>query len=297
MFESLVKFFYDLQDQITGALEQESGSSKFHEDTWTGEGWLAGGGRTRVMESGTVLERGGVNVSDVHGLLPDDLARNMPGKAREFRAAGISLVLHPLNPHAPTVHANFRIISRGKQEDPETIWFGGGADLTPMILYEEDATHFHSIWKKVCDRYPSMPYTKLKEDCDRYFYLPHRKEGRGIGGIFYDYVDTAPEVMGQFTREAGSSFLDAYLPLLKKRSSQSYTEEDREFQMWRRGRYVEFNLVYDRGTQFGLKTGGRIESILMSLPPIVRYKYDYRPAPGSRYEATMQSLSNPRTWV
>ncbi len=301
MFDELVKFFYELQDRITGALEKEESAAGsktvFREDLWTGEGWLAGGGRTRVIEDGAVLERGGVNVSDVHGLLSDDLARNMPGKSREFRAAGISLVLHPQNPHAPTVHANFRIIRRGHADAVETTWFGGGADLTPMILYEEDAVHFHSVWKNVCGSVPGISYERMKEDCDRYFYLPHRKEGRGIGGIFYDYMEGSPQTMSEFTRAAGSAFLDAYLPLLRRRAAMPFSPADREFQLWRRGRYVEFNLVYDRGTQFGLKTQGRIESILMSLPPLVRYRYNYEPEPGSREAATLEVLRNPRSWV
>lgn len=300
-FPEFTTFLRDLQDRITGELnrlEQDQGSSiQFQSDEWKGEDWLAGGGRTRVIEEGLVLERGGVNISDVHGQLPDDLAQKMPGESRDFRAAGISLVLHPRNPHAPTVHANFRMICRGNPESPEKLWFGGGGDLTPMYLYEDDAIHFHSVWRRVCEAHSDVAsYAKMKQDCDHYFYLPHRKEARGIGGIFYDYMQESPAQMLAFSRDAGNAFLDAYIPILRKRSSQPWTPEEREFQLWRRGRYVEFNLAFDRGTQFGLKTGGRIESILMSLPPLVRYKYNYVPAQGREAEI-MAVLRTPRDWI
>ncbi|MBL8019264.1 MAG: oxygen-dependent coproporphyrinogen oxidase [Leptospirales bacterium] len=300
-FPEFTAFLRNLQDRITGELDQlehDQGSSiQFQSDEWKGEDWLAGGGRTRVIEEGLVLERGGVNISDVHGQLPDDLAQKMPGDSRDFRAAGISLVLHPRNPHAPTVHANFRMICRGNPESPEKLWFGGGGDLTPMYLYEDDAAHFHSIWRSVCEAHSNVAsYAKMKKDCDQYFYLPHRKEARGIGGIFYDYMQESPTEMLAFSRAAGNAFLDAYLPILRKRSIQPWTAEEREFQLWRRGRYVEFNLAFDRGTQFGLKTGGRIESILMSLPPLVRYKYNYTPAQGREAEI-MAVLRTPRDWI
>jgi len=300
-FEEFTQFIKELQDKITKALEVIEGArggQKFIEDNWQGEGWLAGGGRTRVIEEGAVIERGGVNISDVSGALSDDLAKSLPGVSPEFRAAGISLVIHPRNPHAPTVHANFRMIRRGPEENPEKIWFGGGSDLTPMYLYREDAIHFHEQWKRVCAEFSDVAsYQKMKSDCDRYFYLPHRRESRGIGGIFYDYVHESPDRMLAFSKAAGSTFLEAYLPILEKRAAQVWTEDQREFQLWRRGRYVEFNLVFDRGTQFGLKTGGRIESILMSLPPLVRYKYNFIPAPGSLEADTLAALKNPQEWI
>jgi coproporphyrinogen III oxidase len=308
LFDRLSPFFFELQDRITSKLEEIetadivdplAGSitpAKFQEDVWKGDA-LGGGGRTRVLEGGRVIERGGVNVSDVHGVLAPELAEKMPGSAKEFRAAGISLVLHPRNPNAPTVHANFRMLCRGNPASPEKLWFGGGGDLTPIYLVEEDAFHFHSVWKKVCDEFSDVAsYTKMKEDCDRYFYLPHRQEARGIGGIFYDYVENSPDRMAEFTRRAGSAFLDAYVPILARRASEPYTSEERDFQLWRRGRYVEFNLVYDRGTQFGLKTGGRIESILMSLPPYVKYSYNYQPA-NAREKEILSALKEPRSWV
>lgn len=308
MFDRLSPFFFELQDRITQKLEEAETAeivdplagrvppAKFREDIWQGE-ILGGGGRTRVLEGGRVIERGGVNVSDVHGILAGELAEKMPGTAKDFRAAGISLVLHPRNPHAPTVHANFRMLCRGNPESPERLWFGGGADLTPVYLQEEDAFHFHAVWKKVCDDFSDVAsYAKMKEDCDRYFYLPHRKEARGIGGIFYDYVESAPERMVEFTRAAGSAFLDAYFPILERQRARDYTKEEREFQLWRRGRYVEFNLVYDRGTHFGLKTGGRIESILMSLPPYVKYSYNYQPA-NKREAEILEVLREPQSWI
>lgn len=309
MFDRFSLFLLDLQNRITGELEEiekldiadplagRLNPGTFTEDVWRGE-ILGGGGRTRVLEGGRVIERGGVNVSDVHGTLSPDLAEKMPGKAPEFRAAGISLVLHPRNPHAPTVHANFRMICRGNPDSPERIWFGGGADLTPMYLEEEDAVHFHSVWKKVCDEFKdAASYEKMKEDCDRYFHLPHRREARGIGGIFYDYVESNPDRMQEFSRAAGLCFAKAYMPILRRRAPLPYTQQQREFQLWRRGRYVEFNLVYDRGTQFGLKTGGRIESILMSLPPYVKYSYNYEPEPGSREAKILDALRTPRAWL
>jgi len=309
LFDPFSLFLLDLQNRITSELEEIealdivdplSGAltpGKFAEDVWRGE-ILGGGGRTRVLEGGRVLERGGVNVSDVHGILSPELAEKMPGTSPEFRAAGISLVLHPRNPHAPTVHANFRMICRGSPSAPERIWFGGGADLTPIYLEEEDAVHFHSVWKKVCDEFKdTASYEKMKEDCDRYFYLPHRREARGIGGIFYDYVESNPERMAEFSRAAGGSFAGAYMPILRKRAQKPYTKEEREFQLWRRGRYVEFNLVYDRGTQFGLKTGGRIESILMSLPPLVKYSYNFEPIAGSPEAKIIEALRTPRDWL
>ncbi|MCE9599092.1 MAG: oxygen-dependent coproporphyrinogen oxidase [Spirochaetia bacterium] len=300
-FPEFTHFLREMQDRLTDELnsleENQNSSIRFQSDEWQGGDWLKGGGRSCVIEDGAVLERGGVNFSEVYGLLPDDLAEKMPGESRDFRAAGISIVLHPRNPHAPTVHANFRMICRGNPEAPEKLWFGGGGDLTPMYLYEDDAIFFHKTWREVCDLHSDVAsYVTMKRDCDEYFYLPHRREARGIGGIFYDYRQDSPDKMLAFSKDAGNAFIQAYIPILRKRNALPWTEEEREFQLWRRGRYVEFNLAFDRGTQFGLKTGGRIESILMSLPPLVRYRYNYSPKPG-READIMAVLKTPRDWI
>lgn len=308
-------FFHSLQDQITVGLEgveQDYASEKklsaahFHEDLWDhthSSGIISGGGgRTRVIQDGALIEKGGVNVSDVLGTFPEDFASTMPGSSPHFRASGISLVIHPFHPLVPTVHANFRFIARLSEPHPgaevESMWFGGGADLTPYVLFEEDAVHFHRIFHDVCANHPDVAdYQKFKEHCDEYFYLKHRKECRGIGGIFYDYKQKHPDQMLAFTREAGGAFLHSYEPIVRRRMKQEFTEEQKEFQLWRRGRYVEFNLIYDRGTLFGLKTGGRIESILMSLPMHVMWKYDYQPKAGSAEERLMQVLQQPVNWL
>ncbi|MCB1137587.1 MAG: oxygen-dependent coproporphyrinogen oxidase [Leptospiraceae bacterium] len=308
-------FFHTLQDEITGGLEAievdfagnaESVPAHFQEDLWDhshSSGIITGGGgRTRVIQNGSLLEKGGVNVSDVMGTFPEDFAASMPGSSPHFRASGISLVIHPYHPLVPTVHANFRYIARlsapEKGAHIESMWFGGGADLTPYYLYDEDAIHFHSIFSDVCGRHSDVvSYAELKEQCDRYFFLKHRQESRGIGGIFYDYMQDSPEKMLAFTKDAGSSFLKSYEPIVRRRMKEEYTEEQKEFQLWRRGRYVEFNLIYDRGTLFGLKTGGRIESILMSLPLHVMWKYDFQPARGTAEERIMQVLRQPVDWI
>lgn len=225
------------------------------------------------------------------------MAAALPGKSAEFRASGVSLVLHPRSPQVPTVHANFRVIRRGTAGEPERIWFGGGADLTPYRLYAEDAVHFHSVWRTVCQRHSAVAdYQKLKAQCDEYFFLPHRGEARGIGGIFFDYFTENLPACFDFVRDAGTNFLNAYLPIVERRTALPYNEQEKEFQLLRRGRYVEFNLVYDRGTQFGLKTGGRTESILMSMPPVVHWQYDF--APRNEQESELiEVLRSPRQWV
>ncbi|MBU45636.1 MAG: oxygen-dependent coproporphyrinogen oxidase [Spirochaetaceae bacterium] len=307
-------FFHTLQDTITTGLEEvesefaakkSSEAAVFHQDLWDhgdSSGIITGGGgRTRVIQNGALLEKGGVNVSDVMGTFPEDFASTMPGSSPHFRASGISLVIHPFHPLVPTVHANFRFIARLRAPetgaDVESMWFGGGADLTPYYLYKEDAIHFHTTFQEVCDKHRDVvDYQELKEHCDRYFYLKHRGESRGIGGIFYDYKQDMPERMLEFTRDAGSAFLNSYVPIVRRRMIEDYTAQQKEFQLWRRGRYVEFNLIYDRGTLFGLKTGGRIESILMSLPMHVMWKYDYNPDPGSPEAALLEVLKNPVDW-
>ena len=298
-------FFAELQDEICIALEKIDGEARFREDHWKRE--EGGGGRTRVMEGGAIFERAGVNFSEVHGTFDEQFAARLPvGEGAEFFATGISLVLHPLNPFVPTVHANFRYLERGSSG-----WFGGGSDLTPYYPYVEDAVHFHRTLKQTCDQFDLSFYPRFKKWCDEYFFIKHRDESRGVGGIFFDYLtgdnligDTQPPPVGatsldsvfEFVQGVGRAFLPAYLPIAERRVVESYTEREREFQLIRRGRYVEFNLVYDRGTHFGLETRGRAESILMSLPPMVRWVYDYKPEPGTR-EAEALEFFRPRDWL
>ncbi len=294
---AVAEFMRALQDEICSgleALEREHGSTaSFVEDLWDREG--GGGGRTRVLADGAVIEKGGVNFSEVEGEFSEEFAEQVPGSGRAFWASGVSLVLHPNNPHVPTVHANFRHLEHG-----DKAWFGGGADLTPYYFHDEDKLHFHGVWRKVCADHPGVgDYRAWSNWCDRYFYLPHRGERRGIGGIFFDYLwvsgaepDRREQVFA-FVRDAGRRFLAAYLPIVNRRIGAPWTAEQRYWQELRRGRYVEFNLVYDRGTIFGLKTGGRTESILMSLPPRVRYDYLSEPAPDSPEAALLRELRQP----
>ncbi|QDU64782.1 Coproporphyrinogen-III oxidase, aerobic [Planctomycetes bacterium Pan216] len=287
--QQVADYFANLQDVITTTLGDLDGTP-FREDAWNFE--QKGGGRSRVLAEGTIFEKAGVNFSQVGGEFTEEFAKSMPGEGREFSACGISLVLHPRNPYVPTVHANFRFITKG-----ENAWFGGGADLTPYYPFREDCIAFHQVWRDVCQRHaPVADYQRLKTWCDEYFHLPHRKEARGIGGIFFDYLKDDPEAVFDFVKDAGDHFLEAYVPIVKKRKDMTYGDRERMFQQHRRGRYVEFNLVYDRGTLFGLKTSGRIESILMSLPPIVRWTYDYQIEPGSR-EAELLEYLEPRDWA
>ncbi len=286
---------YALQDQICAGLEAVEraggGDARFVEDLWRRDG--GGGGRTRVLSGGVVLEKGGVNVSTVHGSLGAEMAARLPGAGGEFFATGVSLVLHPTNPYAPTCHANFRYLERG-----DRAWFGGGADLTPYYPFPEDSAHFHRVWQDVCERHPQVAdYGRFRDWCDRYFYLPHRGERRGVGGIFFDDLvvgEAGPfAALADFVRDAGEHFLAAYEPILRRRMDTPHGDRERTWQLRRRGRYVEFNLIYDRGTVFGLKTGGRVESILMSLPPLVRWDYDVEPEPGSPEAALLDLLRRP----
>ncbi|HYO52199.1 oxygen-dependent coproporphyrinogen oxidase [Archangium sp.] len=288
--ERMVEFVHALQDDICGALERLDGEARFREDPWQRPG--GGGGRSRVLEDGAVLEKGGVSTSVVFGELEEAFAKKLQGEGRAFWAAGISLVLHPRNPHVPTVHANYRFIHQGGKA-----WFGGGADLTPYYLQEEDAVHFHRVHKEACDRHDPAYYPRFKEDCDKYFYLRHREEARGVGGIFFENMGGDLEREFALVRDAGRAFLPAYLPIAERRKDTPYTEAQRFWQEVRRGRYVEFNLVWDRGTTFGLETKGRTESILMSLPPRVRWRYDHHPAPGSAEAKLVEVLRNPRDWA
>jgi coproporphyrinogen III oxidase len=284
-------FFQDLQERITASLEEIDGRGRFREDLWQRPG--GGGGRTRVLADGAVFEKGGVNFSEVRGEMSEEFARQVPGEGRQFSATGLSLVLHPRSPMVPTVHANFRYLTKG-----DKWWFGGGADLTPYYPYRDDVIHFHRVWKQVCDRHARVAdYPRLKKWCDEYFFLPHRGEPRGVGGIFFDYLEGDFAELFAFVADAGNAFTGAYLPIVRRRRAEPYGERERGFQEFRRGRYVEFNLLYDRGTVFGLKTGGRVESILMSLPPAVRWLYDYRPEPGSREADLYETFLKPRDWA
>ena len=286
---SVVAYFRGLQDRLTAGVEHADGPGRFREDAWDRPG--GGGGRTRVLESGAVFEKAGVGFSAVHGELTPEFAKQLPGDGSTFTAAGVSLVFHPVNPHVPTVHMNVRLVRHGAKT-----WFGGGADLTPYYPVRDDVTHFHRTWKAVCDAHPRVAdYAAFKAHCDRYFHLPHRGEQRGVGGIFFEYLEG--DAAFAFVRAVGDAFLDSYLPIVARRRTDPVTPAQRVFQEYRRGRYVEFNLLHDRGTTFGLKTGGRVESILMSLPPVVRYEYARRDAPGTPEAALTDYWLVPRDWA
>ena len=300
MKEQFYSYIKDLQNQITKALEKVDGKATFREDLWNrAEG---GGGQSRVIENGEVIEKGGVNISAVHGPLPESMQAYFKVGNVDFFACGLSLVIHPKNPMAPTVHANWRYFEM-YNENNECIdqWFGGGLDLTPYYLFEEDAKHFHLQCKKACDAHDSNFYPEFKDKCDAYFHNSHRGEARGVGGLFFDYLKAdkkySIEDRYDFTTEVGNAFLEAYIPILEKRKSMSYTPVQRTWQEIRRGRYVEFNLVHDKGTLFGLKTNGRIESILMSLPPTVQWRYDHQPEIDSDESKLLEVLKNPKSWV
>lgn len=300
MKEQFVNYIRKLQDTITSKLESVDGVAIFKEDIWQRpEG---GGGRSCVIENGAVFEKGGVNISEVHGLLPESMQQYFGVNDANFFACGLSLVLHPKNPFVPTVHANWRYFELYDAKGNLTSqWFGGGQDLTPYYLFEEDARHFHSVCKTACDKHNSQFYPKYKERCDTYFRNTHRDEARGIGGLFFDYLKETQKMNMQnwynFVTEIGDSFLDAYVPIVQKRKAISYDKKQRDWQEIRRGRYVEFNLVHDKGTLFGLKTHGRIESILMSLPPHVQWRYDHHPESGSEEEKLINVLVSPKDWV
>ena len=301
MREQSAKLFRDLQNQICRALEETDGKQRFICDHWQRpdeQDSHGGGGESRVLRGGEIFEQAGVNFSEVHGTLPVAMSAKLVGsdKAENFYATGISLVLHPLSPMIPTTHANFRYLEVGDKQ-----WFGGGSDLTPYYFFAEDAVHFHKVLKVVCDNYDREYYPDFKKQCDEYFYLRHREETRGVGGLFFDYLGREdPSILGrayELVKDLGESFLDSYLPIVERRRGSSWSDEEKEFQLQRRGRYVEFNLLYDRGTQFGLHTGGRTESILMSLPPRVRWEYNYQPEAGSREAELIEVLKQPRDWV
>ena len=300
MKDKFYVYIESLQDAITSKLEEVDGTAKFKEDLWQRE--EGGGGRTRVIENGTVFEKGGVNISAVHGELPEVLRNQFKVKEGNFFACGLSLVLHPKNPFVPTVHANWRYFEMyNSAGEIVTQWFGGGQDLTPYYLFDEDATHFHTVCKNACDKHNSDFYPKFKKTCDNYFWNSHRNEARGIGGLFFDYLKQTDEVSiddrYNFVTEIGNSFLESYVPIIEKRKNTNYSQNHKDWQEVRRGRYVEFNLVHDRGTLFGLKTNGRIESILMSLPPVVQWKYNHHPAENSPEKKLLKVLENPKEWV
>lgn len=301
-FEKVIR---DAQDSIVAAIEKADGK-KFHQDAWTRPG--GGGGITRVLQGGNVWEKAGVNVSVVYGSMPAEAYRaavghDIKGLAATdrvpFFAAGISSVMHPWNPHAPTMHFNYRYFETDDWNGiPGQWWFGGGTDITPSYLYPEDLKHFHGVYKAVCDRHDPEFYPKFKSWCDEYFLIKHRGERRGLGGIFFDDLnDREPEKILAFSTDAVNHVAEAYVPLVEKHKDDAFTPEQKQWQQLRRGRYVEFNLVYDRGTTFGLKTGGRIESILMSLPLTASWMYDHEPQPGTPEADLLDACRNPRTWV
>jgi coproporphyrinogen III oxidase len=310
--ERVAEYFRALQDRITAALERLDGG-RFREDAWTRAG--GGGGRTRVLAEGALFEKAGVNFSDVHGELRPEMARALPGEGAAFRATGVSLVLHPRSPRVPTVHANVRHLQRGSAG-----WFGGGTDLTPYYVVPADVIHFHRTLRAACDAHDESFHRRFKRWCDDYFYLPHRGEPRGVGGLFYDYLgagaeatagqpaaepiseatrarEADAEAMFAFTRAIGDAILPAYVPIVERRRDEAWGERERRWQLVRRGRYVEFNLLYDRGTVFGLRTDGRVESILMSLPPETRWEYGQAPEPGSPEAASLDAICARADWA
>ena len=317
--DRISKFMQQFQDEVCSGLETLDGTGKFQEESWQRpEG---GGGRSRVLKEGTVFEQGGVNFSEVWGKnLPPSILKQRPeAEGHEFYATGTSMVLHPRNPYIPTVHLNYRYFEAGP-----VWWFGGGADLTPYYPFAEDAAHFHRTYKAACDKHHQEYYNVFKRWCDEYFYLKHRQETRGVGGLFFDYQDgrgklyrgfnpegkaaehsnqvgeVTPrswEELFSFVQDCARSFLPAYVPIAEKRKDTEYGEKQRNFQLYRRGRYVEFNLVYDRGTIFGLQTNGRTESILMSLPPLVRWEYGYTPEPGTPEAELYDTFLKPQDWA
>ncbi len=294
-------FFRLTQDAICRELERSDGRALFRTDKWERPdrfGAYGGGGITRVLQNGAVFEQAGVNFSEVEGTLPAEMCLGLVGEEKDspFVACGVSLVIHPVSPLIPTTHANYRYLEVGERK-----WFGGGGDLTPYVLFEDDAAHFHSTLKRACDLHDRTFYPAFKKECDRYFYLPHRGETRGVGGIFFDYIGRdGKDDLGKtfaWVKECANNFVESYVPIVERRKGTAWSDEQKQFQLIRRGRYVEFNLVCDRGTLFGLKTGGRTESILMSLPPSVRWEYGYEPKPGSPEAKLLDVLRQPRDWA
>jgi coproporphyrinogen III oxidase len=302
-------FLLDLQDRICSAIEQADGQATFVEDAWDREQaesplGLTGGGRTRVMIEGAVVEKGGVNFSHVRGAtLPASATANRPELAgRSFQALGVSLVIHPSNPYIPTSHANVRFFVAEKEGEEPVWWFGGGFDLTPFYPFEEDVIHWHQTGKNLCTPFGDDVFPKYKKWCDDYFFLKHRNETRGVGGLFFDDLNTWNNELNfdksfEFMQAVGNGYIDAYIPIIERRKDIPYGERERKFQCYRRGRYVEFNLVFDRGTIFGLQTGGRTESILMSMPPVAHWDYDWHPEAGSPEARLYTDFLPHKEWV
>lgn len=300
MKNQFYNYILRLQDEITSKLEEVDGNAKFQEDLW--ERPEGGGGRTRVLDDGDVFEKAGVNISAIKGSLPESLQKQFKVNEGDFFACGLSIVIHPKNPFIPTIHANWRYFEMyNSKGEIVTSWFGGGQDLTPYYFFKEDVIHFHKNCKKVCDKYSPDFYNEFKESCDNYFWNTHRNESRGVGGLFFDYLketnDFSIKDRFNFVCEVGNNFLHSYLPIVNARKNSPFSKDNRRWQEIRRGRYVEFNLVHDRGTLFGLKTNGRIESILMSLPPKVQWKYNYLPIKGSKEAELLDVLSKPIDWL
>lgn len=285
------RFVETLQLRICSTLEEIEKRQKFVHDAW--QHHEGGGGRTMILQDGEVFEKTGVNTSAVWGRLSEAMAANMNVQPMSFFATGISLVIHPRSPMVPTVHMNYRYFELENGD----AWFGGGSDLTPCYLFDEDVIHFHTTLKRACDAHDTGFYPRFKKWCDEYFFVKHRGEARGVGGIFFDYLRGDPAKHFAFIQSAGNAFLDSYLPIVRRRIAEPWGEKEKEWQLIRRGRYVEFNLVYDRGTAFGLESRGRTESILMSLPPVVHWRYNMQPQPDSREGLLVEVLKSPREWV
>lgn len=296
--EQVGEFLRGLQTDIVEALEELDGKATFRNDSWDREG--GGGGTSRVLVDGDVFETAGVGFSHVFGdQMPPSATKSRPELAgKGFQALGVSLVLHPRNPYVPTTHANFRFFSTDSDAGEPVWWFGGGFDLTPFYAFREDVVHWHTTAKNACDPFGDDVYSRYKKWCDDYFYLEHRQETRGVGGLFFDDLnEDGFDRSFEFLKAVGTQFLPAYLPIVSRRKDHDYGEREREFQLYRRGRYVEFNLIYDRGTLFGLQSGGRTESILMSLPPRVRWEYDWQPRPGSPEAELYDHYLQPVDWL
>jgi len=291
-------YLLNLQDQICAALETQEPEARFVEDAWQRE--EGGGGRTRVLSNGKVFEQGGVNFSHVSGFnLPPSATAKRPELAnRQYEAMGVSLVIHSRNPYVPTSHANVRFFIAKKDGEPTIWWFGGGFDLTPFYPFKEDVLHWHQTARAACLPFGADTYRQYKKWCDEYFFLKHRNETRGVGGLFFDDLNQPDfaQAFG-FMQSVGDHYIPAYLPIVEKRKDTPYGERERNFQLYRRGRYVEFNLVYDRGTLFGLQSGGRTESILMSMPPVAHWQYNWQPEPGSPEAELYESYLKPQNWL
>jgi len=296
--EPVKNYLLELQNRICTAIAKEEPGHQFHEDEWQRQ--QGGGGRSRVLSNGLVFEQAGINFSHVYGTkLPASATAQRPELAGcAFQAMGVSLVIHPLNPYVPTSHANIRFFIAEKPDNPPIWWFGGGFDLTPYYGFEEDVVHWHQTAKAACEPFGKDVYARYKEWCDKYFFLKHRNEPRGVGGLFFDDLNQWDfDTCFAFMQSIGDHYLSAYLPIVKKRKALPYGERERDFQLYRRGRYVEFNLVYDRGTLFGLQSGGRTESILMSLPPLVKWRYNWQPETGTPEARLYEVFLKPKAWV